>query len=193
MEHCGDGARRNAMSTNSTRLARLASLGFSVDLAGLRQAHPRAALGRKHVADWLVRTGQAAGHREVFATLLGDGGPAYVPKRRLDCAVAIELIRGAGGVAGLAHPPYDLTLRVLGELVDAGLAAIEVGGPGIGTRHARRWRDWAGQLGLACVAGSDFHAPDRPGRWVGAITITNLELDRLRARSTTLEPVASGG
>ena len=25
-------------------------------------------------------------------------------------------------------------------------------------------------MGLAPIAGSDFHAADRPGRWVGAIT-----------------------
>ena len=30
------------------------------------------------------------------------------------------------------------------------------------------------------IAGSDFHAPDRPGRWVGSITTPPADLERLR-------------
>jgi 3',5'-nucleoside bisphosphate phosphatase len=159
---------------------RLAGLGLSVDLAALARAFPRATLGRRHLADWLARTGQVSGPREAFARYLGDGGPAQVPKPRLDCAEAIGLIRGAGGVAALAHPPYDLrelTLRTLGA---AGMGALEVAGPGIDVRRGRRWRDWADDLGLVPIAGTDFHAADRPGRWLGAITTPGPDLERLR-------------
>lgn len=159
---------------------RLDDLGLSVDLDAIRRIFPRATIGRKHLADWLERTGQVAGHREAFARYLGDDGPAQVPKPRLPHAEAIRLIRGAGGVAGLAHPPYDLRLEVLAGLVDAGLGSIEVGGPGVDPKLGRRWRDWAGSMGLAPIAGSDFHRPDRPGRWVGSITTPGVDLDRLR-------------
>src|SRR5436305_1097034 len=81
-------------------------------------------------------------------------------------AEAIALIRGAGGVAALAHPPHNLRLDDLGRLVDGGLGAIEVAGPGIQGGRGRRWRDWASTLALTPVAGSDFHAADRPGRWL---------------------------
>ena len=160
--------------------SRLAGIGLDVDLDALRATFPRATIGRKHLADWLVRTGQVAGHREAFARYLGDDGPAHVDKPRVPWDRAIALIRGAGGVAGLAHPPYDLRSSILGELADAGLGAIEVDGPGIAARLGRRWRDWADDLGLAPIAGSDFHAPDRPGRWVGAITTPGADLERLR-------------
>jgi predicted metal-dependent phosphoesterase TrpH len=158
---------------------RLRELGLSVDLETLRRTFPRATLGRKHLADWLVRSGQVAGHREAFARYLGDDGPAHVAKPRVPWREAIALIRGAGGVAGLAHPPYDLRLSTLRELVDAGLGAIEVGGPGIDVRLGLRWRAWADELGLAPIAGTDFHAADRPGRWVGAITTPSADLARL--------------
>ena len=87
---------------------------------------------------------------------------------------------GAGGVAGLAHPSYDLRERTLRELTDGGLGAIEVAGPGVTPRLGRRWRGWADRLGLVPIAGSDFHAPDRPGRWVGSITTPVPDLERLR-------------
>ena len=161
---------------------RLEVLGLSVDLEALRRTFPRATLGRKHLSDWLVRTGQVAGHRDAFARYLGDEGPAHVEKPRLPWVDAITLIRGAGGVAGLAHPPYDLRSSTLREFVDAGLGSIEVGGPGIDARLGRRWRDWADELGLAPIAGTDFHSADRPGRWVGAVTTPEADLERLRIK-----------
>lgn len=164
-------------------VARLAELGLSVDLPALRRAFPRATLGRRHLADWLARSGQVATPREAFARYLGDDGPAQVPKPRLPWAGAIALIRGAGGVAGLAHPPRDLRESALAGLVEAGLGSIEVDGPGIGAGRSRRLRAWAERFGLVPVAGSDFHAPGRPGAWVGSIATPAADLARLRGKA----------
>lgn len=178
------GARIDALAD------RLRGLGLSIDVDYLRATFSRATLGRKHLADYLHRTGQVATYRDAFARYLGDDGPAAVPKPRLPWRDAIALIRGAGGVAGWAHPPYDLRLGSLRALAEAGLGAVEVGGPGIAPRVGRRWRGWAADLGLAVTAGSDFHAPDRPGRWVGAITLPPDDLARLRARRVPPPPAA---
>jgi 3',5'-nucleoside bisphosphate phosphatase len=159
---------------------RLAELGLAVDLPALARAFPRATLGRRHLAEWLARTGQVASPRAAFAHYLGDDGPAQVPKPKLSWQEGIALIRRAGGVAGLAHPPYDLRERELQLLVEAGLGSLEVDGPGISPHRGRRLRAWADRLGLVPIAGSDFHAPDRPGRWVGAITTPDDVLKRLR-------------
>ncbi len=101
-------------------------------------------------------------------------------KPQLDVVEAIGLIRGAGGVAALAHPPYYLRAETLRTLATAGLGGVEVAGPGISNRLGRRFRDWAAEFHLVPVAGSDFHMADRPGRWVGAITMPLADLDRLR-------------
>jgi predicted metal-dependent phosphoesterase TrpH len=167
-------ARLEAMAAN------LSGQGMAVDLEAVRRSFPRAVLGRRHLAEYLARTGQVASVREAFVRLLGDGRPACVAKPRLAIAGAIELIRGASGTAGLAHPPYDLRLETLRRLAAAGLRALEVAGPGISRRLGRRFRDWARELDLVPIAGSDFHAPDGPGRWVGAITTPFSELERLR-------------
>ena len=162
---------------------RLVGLGLRVDLSAIRRAYPRATIGRRHLADWLARSGQVADRRAAFALYLGDGGPADVPKPRLPIAGAIALVRAAGGVAALAHPPYDLRERDLEAFVETGLGAIEVGGPGVASSRRPRLRRWAEQFGLIPVAGSDFHANDRPGRWVGSTTTPRDVLDQLRARS----------
>jgi predicted metal-dependent phosphoesterase TrpH len=162
---------------------RLSGLGFSIDLDALKRHHPRAVLGRRHLADYLARTGQVSGTREAFARYLGDDGPAAAPKLRIPWVEAIGLIRDAGGVASLAHPPFNLRLEVLERFVEAGLQGIEVEGPGISRKLEHRWRAWADRLGLVPTAGSDFHAPDRPGRgrWIGAIITPPDDLERLRS------------
>jgi predicted metal-dependent phosphoesterase TrpH len=161
--------------------ARLGDLGLRVDPAAVRQAFPRAVLGRRHLADYLARTGQVQGRRDAFRRFLGDGGPACVEKTRLDIFGAIGLVGRAGGVAALAHPPHDFGESAIRVLADGGLRAIEVDGPGCSGGLGRRLKAIADRLGLIGIGGSDFHAPDRPGRWVGAITTDRNALERLRA------------
>ena len=83
-------------------------------------------------------------------------------------------------MAALAHPPHDFRESQLKALVDEGLRAIEVDGPGFSNGKSQRIRAWADRFGLVGIAGSDFHCADRPGRWVGAITTPRDDLERLR-------------
>ncbi len=169
------GARLNAM------IERLASLGLTVELGALQRAFPRALLGRRHLADYLVRSGQAADRRVVFAKVLGNHGPANVPKVPAPWREAIQAIGEAGGVAGLAHPPYDLKWASLEELVGGGLSSIEVDWPGLAPNKSLRLRETASRMGLVPIAGSDFHAADRHGRWLGAVATPIERIETLRA------------
>jgi predicted metal-dependent phosphoesterase TrpH len=166
-----------------TMTAYLRAEGVSVDLEALQRMFPRAVLGRPHVAEYLTRTGQVAGVREAFTQYLGEGRPACVNKLRLEAGRAIALVKSAGGVAGLAHPPVDLRESSLRTLVELGLCALEIDGPGFSRSLSHRLHAQADRLGMIGIAGSDFHAPDRPGRWVGAITTARDQLERLRAAS----------
>ncbi len=177
-----DRLRVGRASRFQAMIDRLTELGMVVDPKAVRRCFPRAVLGRRHLAEYLARTNQVGGVRDAFDRFLADGRPACAAKPMLDADEAIGLIRRAGGVASWAHPPYNLRLESLRTLADAGLQAIETAGPGIQNRVGRRFRDWAATLDLVPTAGSDFHAPDRPGRWVGAITTPDAVLDRLRAR-----------
>jgi predicted metal-dependent phosphoesterase TrpH len=164
-----------------TMVERLRDQGICVDAEALKRMFPRAVLGRRHVAEYLARTGQVDCVRAAFLRYLGDGCPACVEKVRLEAGSAIELILGAGGVAALAHPPAWLKEASLCALAEMGMGAIEVDGPGFSRGLFRRLNAQAERLGLIGIAGSDFHAADRPGRWVGSVTTERDQLERLRA------------
>lgn len=165
--------------------AALEGLGLIVDPEAVRRCFPRAALGRRHLAEYLYRTKQSPSVREAFDRWLADGRPACVDKVRLDAFEAIALVGKAGGVVSWAHPPYNTKLESLETLADAGLAGVEVGGPGVQNRVGRRFRDWAAALDLVPTVGSDFHAADRPGRRVGAYVTPDADLRRLRERAAS--------
>lgn len=148
-----------------------------------RAGGPPVALGRRHLAEMLVKAGRADTVRQAFQRYLGDRGRVTVPKRCLPVAEAIALIRAAGGVASWAHPFYDCTQEALTELRRLGMGAVEAEFPGCRPSRRRELRAWASQLGLAVTGGSDCHGPGMPHRTVGTCGLTCAELEQLRAQA----------
>jgi predicted metal-dependent phosphoesterase TrpH len=162
---------------------RLRECGVDIDEEELRSQIGNGSLGRRNLADQLVRTGQAGSVREAFQRYLGDRGRAFVPKLRLPIDEAISLVRDAGGVASWAHPPYDATRESLAELRDLGLGAVEAAYPGASQTVRGRLRAWAAELKLAISGGSDCHGPGHHLRAIGACSISAAELECLRKKA----------
>jgi predicted metal-dependent phosphoesterase TrpH len=173
--------RRHRVERFREMVGRLSRVGVSVSDADLLSPASPDAVGRRHLAELLVRAGRAATVREAFARYLHDCSPFVVPKQRLPVAEAVRLVRGAGGVAAWAHPSYDCTRDKLLELRDLGLGAVEVEFPDVRNGRSRQLRAWAAELDLAVTAGSDCHGPGR--REIGCCTVSADELERLRAAS----------
>jgi len=172
--------RRHRRERFREMIERLRGRGVSLDgEEQLVQGKPEA-LGRRHLAEMLVRARRVATVREAFARYLGDRGGVAVPKKRLPVAEALILVREAGGVAVWAHPAYDCTQEQLTELCALGLGAIEAEYPDVRRSRGLELRGWSGQLGLAVTGGSDCHGPGR--RCVGSSTISAAEFMQLRQR-----------
>jgi predicted metal-dependent phosphoesterase TrpH len=169
-------------------LGRLRACGVSLDDRNLGAGAAPGSLGRRYLAELLVRARHVGSVREAFARYLKDGGRAAVPKLRLPVAEAIALVRAAGGVAGWAHPSYDCTRETLTELRGLGLGAVEAEYPTTRPGRSRELRGWARELGLAVTGGSDCHGPDQPRRAVGACGVTAAELEVLRRQAPWLQP-----
>lgn len=130
----------------------------------MRLAKNPALVSRAHFARHIVSLGLMRSVSEVFQYYLAKGKPGYVAHEWAVLEEAISWIRGAGGVAVLAHPArYRLSAAQFEELLrrfdEAGGAAVEVSSGSHGPDDMRRWAHVARHWGFAASIGSDFHAP----------------------------------
>ena len=133
-------------------------------------------LGRRHLAGLLVASGAAKTRYEAFGKFLH---PLAVPKSHLTPAAdVVRLLKDAGGVVALAHPPRQVSAADLTRFRDLGGQAVEVVFPAALVGHTQRLRGLCKQLGLAVAGGSDCHAPE-VGRGVGSRGVTADEFAAL--------------
>jgi predicted metal-dependent phosphoesterase TrpH len=143
----------------------LARAGLGGVLAGARRfARNPAMIGRAHFARYLVANGVMPDVQTVFNHYLSHGKLGYIPHRWADLEEAVGWIRGAGGVAVMAHPArycQRLSTAALNRLFDifaaAGGEAVEVVAGAHSPEEARRFATVARQRGLLASVGSDFH------------------------------------
>lgn len=140
------------------------------------------ALGRRHLANLLVKANRVGSVREAFTRYLGDNGRVAVAKTRLPVDEAIAVVHAAGGVAAWAHPSYDALQNGLGELAAIGLDAVEADYPTRRPSQVKAVRDLAASFGLAVTGGSDCHGPDPVRSAVGSRGVNQAELEALRQR-----------
>ncbi|HSF27070.1 MAG TPA: PHP domain-containing protein [Actinomycetes bacterium] len=139
---------------------RLAADGFPVTMAAVRaQTTDATTLGRPHIADALVAAGVFASRDQAFATVLRDDSPYYVGHHSTPAAVAVRLVREAGGIPVLAHPRSHrvVTDAVIAGLTDAGLLGLEVDHPDHDPEARAALRALAADLGLLVTGSSDYH------------------------------------
>lgn len=166
-------------------VARMRHLGFPVSMAEVEALAAGAHLGRPHLARVLVEKGFTTSVKEAFDRWLGDGKPGCVPRFKLEGKDAIALIRGAGGVATVAHPAVSRVDRWdLKELTDDGLGGLEVDHADHDPGTRKRLLEWAADLNLIPTAGSDFHGEKvAPGRDLGAASMAKDRFEALKQRA----------
>jgi predicted metal-dependent phosphoesterase TrpH len=169
-------------------VGRLRGCGVHLDEEWVRTRAETGAVGRRHLAEQLVRTRRVGSVREAFQRYLGDAGRVAVPQVRLPASEALALVGGAGGVAGWAHPDMGCNRQALAELRGWGLAAVEVEYPACKASRGRQLRGLAAEFGLAVTGGSDCHGPGNYHQDVGACGVTATELEALRQRAAVSKP-----
>lgn len=123
------------------------------------EARAGGTLGRPHIAMALLDRGYVRSAEEAFQLFLV---PCNVPKSYFPVADAIELVRRAGGITALAHPPFitpsrQRFLKLLDALVSLGLEGIEAWNSGSTNDDIDWYITEARRRGLVVTGGSDFH------------------------------------
>ena len=152
----------NFRSERQRRIARMVekatNLGFPVTVNEAEAFAQGDSIGRPHLARALVARGYFDDEKTVFAELLANGAPAYVPREKLSPEEGIKAILSSGGVPVLAHPGlYPEVIKIISELVSYGLKGIEVYYPLHSQEFINVLLKIAKPYGLIVTGGSDFH------------------------------------
>jgi 3',5'-nucleoside bisphosphate phosphatase len=181
-----------------TRSDRLSRARRMVDLVGAdypltwaevaARVEPGATVGRPHIADAMVAKGIVASRDEAFATVLHSGSRYHVRHYAPGTALAVRLVRGAGGVPVMAHPLAARRGRVvtdaaIAELAGAGLAGLEVEHRDHEPAERAHLRGLAAELGLFTTGASDYHGTGKLTR-IGENLTDPAVLERIEAQAT---------
>jgi len=139
---------------------RLEQMGAPIDVdALLATAGERSgkAIARPQIAQALIAAGHVATIAEAFDRFLGETCAAYVPHTGASPAEVVRLIATGGGIASLAHPGHLKQDDVIPELVEAGMAALEVYHSSHDEPATAHYLQIARRHSLAVTGGSDYH------------------------------------
>jgi predicted metal-dependent phosphoesterase TrpH len=150
-------------SRNPKIIAKLRELGVAITMEEVENQAGGNVIGRPHIAAILLRKGYVSSIKQAFDKYLAPGGLAYFDKERLTARQAVERVLAAGGLAVLAHPVQlrtenDAQLdRVVKDMMDLGLAGIEVMHSDHDAKLVEKYTALAERYGLLKTGGSDFH------------------------------------
>lgn len=163
---------RGLAATRSGRVQRGHEMARQLAAAGIPDAFQGALkyvgnpllMSRTHFARYIVERGICRDIPEVFRNYLAEGKPGYVPHRWATLTEATDWIRGAGGIAVIAHPGrYRFSDLAQGALFDEfkqlGGTAIEVVTGSHTPEQYESYARIAKRYGFLASRGSDFHGP----------------------------------
>jgi predicted metal-dependent phosphoesterase TrpH len=164
-------------------IARLNGLGIHIDWQRVQQIAGTGSVGRPHIAQAILEKGYVASFKEVFASYLGLGGPAYVERHKMTPQEAIALIISAGGLPVLAHPT---TVNDPGEMIAglkaAGLVGIEVYYNNYTDEQRNSLARLAAKYNLIATGGSDYHGLGEDETMLGEANVPPQLAEQLIAR-----------
>jgi predicted metal-dependent phosphoesterase TrpH len=195
-----DRVKQGRSSRNLEILKKLNRLGYVIRWCEVEQLAGSDIVGRPHFAEALLRRGYVKSKKLAFDLLLAKGRPAYASRYHYTAQECIAAIRGAGGLAVLAHPAtLHLSPRALynqiRELAAEGLSGIEIYYADHRPDIQKLFKTWADELGLICTGGTDFHGANSPdlsiGSGFGNLHVPDRVLEELKNRVDTLRQVST--
>lgn len=116
-----------------------------------------------------------------YHDFFAQGKPAYVKINYMDFTDAVELVRGNGGTAIVAHPGMNLKGKeeLIVELFEHGAVGLEAFNNYHDTKQMDYFSDFAVQGSFLMTGGSDFHGKNKPLIDIGKYPVPEKYKSRL--------------
>jgi predicted metal-dependent phosphoesterase TrpH len=168
-------------------LRRLRKLKVMISDEELFEFAKSGCVGRLHIAQLLVRGQYVASIAEAFRKYIGNNGPCYVKKFKLSPKEAVDMIKGVGGIAVLAHPKTINTKdrsieEIMKTFVADGVQGLEVYHSDHTSNDENRFKALAEKYGLVITGGSDCHGLGKKEALIGKIKIPYGLVEKLKKR-----------
>jgi len=159
-----DGVRQSRLERAKMMGDALAEVGIEGAFEGAQAIAGNSIITRSHFARFLVEEGHVRNMKAVFKKYLVRGKPGFVEQKWMSLEQAVNLIKGAGGAAVIAHPGrYGLgmvnTHLLMHEFRKYGGEAIEVVTGSHTPPQYDQFAKIAHRFSLKASLGSDFHGP----------------------------------
>lgn len=160
---------------NHQLVAVLREMGYDISMEELLERQPNGFIGKPVIARLLAEKGYVGHYKEAFkkGQFLGSDEARKIKKEKILASEAIELIKGAGGIAVLAHPIqtrgvgepgseefYNNMDIIIRRLKTQGLKGLECYHPDQDHGQTMRFVEMAEKYHLHITRGSDFHGKD---------------------------------
>ncbi|MFP4021357.1 MAG: PHP domain-containing protein [Halanaerobium sp.] len=166
-------------------IEKLTEMGYPLEFKDVKKYATGVSLGRPHIARAMVEKGYIEEIGDAFTEeFIDGGGKAYVEKKNVLPAEAIEVILKAGGVPVIAHPyiinhGQALDKEEIARLKNVGLKGVEVYQTKHNKKITKKYKKIAEELDLLITGGSDYHGENSPGIAPGDSGMTQAEFDQL--------------
>src|SRR6056297_658895 len=173
-------------------IAKLSEMGYPLEFKDVKKYATGVSLGRPHIARAMVDKGYIEEIGDAFTEeFIDGGGKAYVEKKNVLPAEAIEVILKAGGVPVIAHPYIinhgsALAKEEIARLKNVGLEGVEVYQSKHNEKITKKYKKIAEELDLLITGGSDYHGENSPGISPGDCGMTQAEFDQLESHAHSM-------
>lgn len=173
-------------------IEKLTEMGYPLDFKDVKKYATGVSLGRPHIARAMIEKGYINDIGEAFTEeFIAGGGKAYVEKKNVLPAEAIEVILKAGGIPVIAHPHIinhgkALDKKEISRLKDVGLKGVEVYQTKHNQKVTKKYKKIAEELGLLITGGSDYHGENSPGIMPGDKGMSQEEYDQLEKHTHSM-------
>ncbi len=136
-------------------------------------------INRANLARVLTLNGHAETIMDAFDIYLSEDSPYYEPRGDMDAREAIELIRGSGGIAVIAHPYHYGLVDLIPYFVSQGLGGIEAFHSEHPLSVARHLEQMGHEMDILVTGGSDYHGDSVHDAVLGGCQPSQEDLKKL--------------